>query len=667
MSDNVLLARLLQEGLRLHQGGNLAEAEGRYRAVLAQELDNADALHYLGLIAFQNKRYDSAVDLIAKSIAAAGDNAAAHSNLANALTMLGRLPEAEAALDQALRIDPRFADAAFNRGNVLRQQERLADAENAYRQAIAIDANHVGALNNLAQLLELRGDRVQAAAAHYALGNALNDLGRHQDAAQAYDRSLALAHHPGVELKRLLNIPVIPASPAQIDEMRTRLFSDIASFGARGLHLPDPLPYASAAIFYTGYHGRNDRELRKVLADLYIKTCPDLEWRAPHCTRYAGPSGKIRVGFISRFLARGHPIGKHYAAIMDKIDRSRFEVVALRIDASNSASPEADTRNVALRDDLAAARQAIAAERLDVLFYTDIGMEPTTYFLAFARLAPVQCVTLGHPVTTGIPNIDYFLSADVLEPADAAEHYSETLIRMVNISSYFTRRAVTGIPPRRADLGLPVDARLYVCGQNPIKFHPEFDSAIGEILRRDPQGLLVLFHGVKTERWGALLLQRLRAHIPDVANRIVFLPFLANDAFLGFLQNADAVLDTPHFSGGTTSFESFAAGVPIVTWPGRYARSRVTAALYREMGVVGLTAENGTQFVDLALRLAHDPPWRAQKQAELRQKSAVLYENLAAVRELEAFFAAAVAAAAEGRKVQDWPAHLPTDPVVRDL
>ena len=482
MSDNVLLARLLQEGLRLHQAGNLAEAEGRYRAVLAQERDNADALHYLGLIAFQNKRYDSAVDLIAKSIAAADDNAAAHSNLANALTMLGRLPEAEAALDQALRIDPRFADAAFNRGNVLRQQERLADAENAYRQAIAIDANHVGALNNLAQLLELRGDRVQAAAAQYALGNALNDLGRHQDAAQAYDRSLALAHHPGVELKRLLNIPVIPASPAQIDEMRTRLFSDIASFGARGIHLPDPLPYASAAIFYTGYHGRNDRELRKVLADLYIKTCPDLEWRAPHCTRYAGPSGKIRVGFISRFLARGHPIGKHYAAIMDKIDRSRFEVVALRIDASNSASPEADTRTVALRDDLAAARQAIAAERLDVLFYTDIGMEPTTYFLAFARLAPVQCVTLGHPVTTGIPNIDYFLSADVLEPADAAEHYSETLIRMVNISSYFTRRAVTGIPPRRADLGLPVDARLYVCGTE----SDQVPSGVRQRRRRDP-------------------------------------------------------------------------------------------------------------------------------------------------------------------------------------
>ena len=48
--------------------------------------------------------------------------------------------------------------------------------------------------------------------------------------------------------------------------------------------------------------------------------------------------------------------------------------------------------------------------------YLDVGMDPMTYFLAFARLAPVQCVTWGHPVTTGVPNMDYFISSDLLEP-----------------------------------------------------------------------------------------------------------------------------------------------------------------------------------------------------------------------------------------------------------
>ena len=53
--------------------------------------------------------------------------------------------------------------------------------------------------------------------------------------------------------------------------------------------------------------------------------------------------------------------------------------------------------------------QIISDLKLHVLFYPDIGMEPFTYFLSFSRLAPVQAVTHGHPCTTGVPEIDYFV------------------------------------------------------------------------------------------------------------------------------------------------------------------------------------------------------------------------------------------------------------------
>ena len=76
------------------------------------------------------------------------------------------------------------------------------------------------------------------------------------------------------------------------------------------------------------------------------------------------------------------------------------------------------------------ARRQIAAAELDIVFYPDIGMEALTYFLAFARLAPVQCVTWGHPVTTGIPALDYFVSSELLEPDGAEAHYAERLVRL---------------------------------------------------------------------------------------------------------------------------------------------------------------------------------------------------------------------------------------------
>jgi len=646
-------SQILQEGLRLHQSGRLAEAEIRYRQLLAQQPKHPDAMHYLGLLAYQNKQYGDAVRLIGDSIGVKADNPAAHSNLGNALAMLGQHVEAEAAFQSALALDPRFADAWFNLANVQREQRRFADADAAYRRVIALQPQHIGAFNNLANLLLALGRNGEAAEAFHYLGNALQNVGRTADAASAYQQALAILPNPGVEVKLAFLTPVIPMSVGEIDRTRERLFAGIAALTAKDVRLADPLRYASSAIFYTGYHGRNDRELRKRFADFYLCASPHLAWRAPHCENYAGPGEKIRIGFISKHFHSEHPMTKLYGGIVEHLDRRQFEVTVFRFDPPSLPQFGAGTRVTVLGEDLVAARQAIAQARLDVLFYTDIGMEPTTYFLAFSRLAPVQCVTFGHPVTTGIANVDYFLSAQDMETGDAQDHYTETLIRLSMVPTFFKPPLPAAAPPTRMDLGLPADARLYFCAQNLIKFHPEFDAVLARILQRDPKGLLVLINN-KTMELTQILMERFRLSMPDSTTRIVFLPFLKLDALLGFLQSVDAILDTPIFGGGTTSLEMFAVDAPILTWPGPFARSRITHALYRQMQVDGLAAETATHYVELALRLAGDPAWRRRLQDELRQKKHVLYENIALVRELERFFNAAVAAATRGHKLRDW-------------
>jgi len=643
----------LQEALRLHQAGRHADAEARYRAILAREPANADALHYLGLLAYGAGQYPLAADLLQQSVGANDRDAVAWSNLGNALAMLSRLPDAEAAFRRALEVDPGFADAAFNLGNALRQQERFASAEESYRRAIAASPMHAGALNNLALVQDAQGKKEDAAQACFQLGNVLQDLGRGEDAAKAYWQSQQIVPNPGVEVVSALLMPVIPASVAEIDESRHRVATALTTLAARGIALPDPLRYASSTIFYTAYHGRNDRELRTQLAGFYLGASPQLGWAAPHCAGYSGPSGRVKVGVASRYLRPDHPIGKHFGAIADRLDASRFEVRRFGFGRPDDAPQAGET--ILPHDDLAAMRERVAQDRLDVMLYLDIGMEPCSYFLAFSRLAPVQCATLGHPVTTGIPGIDYFVSSAALEPRGARQHYSETLVPLADLPSVIQRPAPAGAAPRREELGLPADARLYVCAQNPIKFHPDFDPIAAAILRHDPQGVLALFNGDKNDHWNRLLLQRFQHSMPDVVARVAVLPFLRLDAFLGFLATADAVLDTPHFSGGTSSYEAFAHDIPIVTWDGEYARGRQTAALYRKMGIPELIADGADRYVNLALRLAQDKTWRGERQADLKRRHDVLYDNDAAVGELGRFFTEAVAAAAQGRKLPRWP------------
>jgi predicted O-linked N-acetylglucosamine transferase (SPINDLY family) len=129
-----------------------------------------------------------------------------------------------------------------------------------------------------------------------------------------------------------------------------------------------------------------------------------------------------------------HTWGEFFAGIIRHLPRTNLKVFLFRLPGPDDdlARFIDQSANAVIRlpADVAAARRQIADHQLDVLFYTDIGMDPVTYFLAFARLAPVQCTTLGHPVTTGIPTLDYFISGADLEPTDVDGHYTEKLVRL---------------------------------------------------------------------------------------------------------------------------------------------------------------------------------------------------------------------------------------------
>ena len=92
--------------------------------------------------------------------------------------------------------------------------------------------------------------------------------------------------------------------------------------------------------------------------------------------------------------------------------------------------------------------------QLDLLIYPEIGMDPLTAKLASMRLAPVQAATWGHPITTGLPTIDYFLSSEALEPAGAEAHYSERLVRLPGLGCSYAPLTAAPAPADLAALGI---------------------------------------------------------------------------------------------------------------------------------------------------------------------------------------------------------------------
>jgi protein O-GlcNAc transferase len=618
-------------GALLHDQGRPAEAEFCFREAVRLRPSYAEAHNNLGAALAAQGRPDEAAASCREALRLRADYAEAHSNLGAALAAQGQISEALACYQQALRLNPDYAEAHNNLGAALHRHGRLAEAVACCRQALRLKPGYAAASKNLATYHQEAGDWAEALA--------------------CLEQAQAVAPNDGLKIKAALTLPVIYASAKELRQQRRRVQAALARLREESLAVRDPVADVGTTAFELAYQGGNDRKLQAAFGAVYGRATPSLNYVAPHCERPGPPGRTLRVGFLSRFFYN-HTIGRLNAGLIRHLSRADFHVTLLRPpgkddDLARSIAAGADTV-VALPDHLDRARQRIAEERLDVLYYTDVGMDPLTYFLAFARLAPVQCATWGHPVTTGIPAVDYFLSSELLETDGAERHYTEKLVRLKTVNTYYYRPSAPAPPKGRDHFGLPADAHVYGCPQSLFKFHPDFDDLLGAILRRDPRGILVLISG-KNASWDELLRKRFGQSIPDVADRVRFLPRQSYEDFLRLNTVCDVLLDPIHFGGGNTAYEALALGVPIVTWPSAFLRGRITLALYKKMGVLDCVAAGPEEFVGLALRLGTDPDFAREVREKIRAASDLLYEEVAAVRELEGFFTEAVARARTGK------------------
>jgi predicted O-linked N-acetylglucosamine transferase (SPINDLY family) len=481
---------------------------------------------------------------------------------------------------------------------------------------------------------------------HKNLGYVLLRQGKTDEGIACLKRSLELKPDDEIEFCLATILPVIYQSVEHIHSCRDKLVDKLSALLRAGTRFA-PDADTIHTVFFLPYQGQNDRDIQQTIGKLFTPPKPITRKAAPP----AGGSGVIRLGFLSLNLRR-HTVAKLCRGLISQLSRESFEVTALSVgdhfdEIAKWIKDKAD-RYVVVPFDLQAAADAVSSENLDVLVYPDIGMEPLTYSLGRLRLAPVQCVTWGHPVTTGMPTIDYFISSDLLELPHAQEHYTEMLVRLKSLPTYYFRPNLSGRLGTRDSFGFAEDDHIYLCPQSLFKLHPDFDQPLAGILRRDPKGRVVFIQGHYTH-WAELLLERFRSTIGDASERILFLPRQPEEDFFRLMTVADVLLDPFHFGGGNSTYEAMAVGTPIVTFPTEFMRGRVTYACYKKMGVLDCVANDPDHYVDIAVKLGTDKEYRETIRSKILGSCDVLFEDAEAVRELEEFVREAVERARHNR------------------
>ena len=640
-------------GCVLSELGEFEQAEVHFKRAIVLRPGLADSYANFSYLMLKRYRYEEAESLARKCIALDSRHVNGWINLGCALRGLGRPTEARQAFLSATLLAPSRAQAWCFLGDAHLADQEMQLAKECFERAIALDPRNADAHGGLGVLLTCsrhwdQGLASLARALSIDPGNvkALMNLGAglymqsHPEAAKhAYRKAVEAApDNDAAKLKLATIMPLIVRSDAELIGWHLGAINELSTLLEHTpLKIADPFLEVNFTNFHSGYFGLNELEINRTLAQVYLKACPSLGWTAPHCGSWAKPA-RPRVGIITAF-AQDHIVHELFQAIQQHFDRERFEVIAFAPCRRGTQAPDSRAAKPArvLPASIFEARKIIADAQLDVMFYLDVFVDPFIYFLSFARLAPVQCTTWGHPVTTGLPNMDYFISADDWEPENAESHYTERLVRLGELPMYFGKPPVPEKSLDRGQLGLPAEAKLYTCMQSLFKLHPEFDEALGSLLRRDPKGRILLLTG-EHPNWNKVFAERFSGRFADVTDRLFFTRRLSRGEYLALLMESDAVLDPFQWGGGNTTIEALAAGIPVPTLPAPYLRGRLTLGFYRKMGIPELIARNTQEFVELNYRIANDPEFRSALKTRVEERLPLLYEKIEAIRELERFF-----------------------------
>lgn len=607
----------LLDAVALHQAGDLDAAAAAYRDILRAAPDDSDALHYLGVLAFQKQHYGDAAALIEQAIALKGDTPAFHCNLGNARMRLPDHAAARRAYEEACRLDPRFAVAHFGLSNALLAGGHVREAIAAARQAVALAPRFTDAI--------------------VALGDALMADERIDEAEQCYRHSLTLRPESPVVLAKRAGILT---RFGQLDEADACLAQAIR-------HDPGYEPAHWARLMNLNYHSTDRRQIGAFHRDWAARFAPHDTTRPMRAGRRADGE-RLRVAYVSADF-RLHALRFFIRPILRHHDRARFEVYCYY----NHVCVDAATREMrALSEhwidchrmsDAEFARR-IVDDEIDILIdlsgHTSGGRLQT---LAM-KPAPVQASMLGYLNTSGLKAMDYrIVDAHTCPPGPAGDGAAgdgdaadgEALARLPDCQWCYEPDADAGAPV--APLPALANGHLtFGCFHNLAKVTPFLLDLFAQILRALPEARLLMV------AWGEQPRERLRRRFAaaGLAGRVQITAPLEHAAYLALYDQVDIGLDSFPYAGGTTSMESLWMGVPLVTMKGATQTSNGGASIMANVGLPEFVADDAQGYVGIAIRMAGEVERLAQLRGALRERlrQSPLMDAPRYVRALEALY-----------------------------
>ena len=648
-------------GILFNQLGDFSKSISSFKKAIVLNPQNLEANTNLGVLFNQSKAYKKAIFHFEKVIQINPNYVAAHFNLGNTYKELKDYTKAIKSYNDTLLINPEYIDAYNNLGNIFAQLGKKQEAFKCYKKAILINPNYFEGYNNLGNIFKKMNKYNDAKQcyekaiyinsnfvdAYNNLGNIFKQMGEHEKAINSYDKAelIDLGNLKAYWLS-MNTFPIVYKNHDEIRYYSKRFEKNIDRINSL---LDSNYQYSKESLFdalnsstnfYLHYQGNDVLELQKKYAALIEKITNKIYPKFHQKKKLNYSNDVIKIGFVSSFF-RKHTVSKLFKNWMIKLDKKYFSKYIYYCEdkfdeITNKIKDNVD--NFFSNTDIDLVINKIYSDNLDVLIYLDIGMRPKIQILSSLRLAPIQCNTWGHPVTSGFKNIDYYLSSELMETQNSQAYYSEKLITLPGLGINYEVPNLSKI--QKPIISKNLNSIIFLNLQSLFKLLPNDDHIYLDIVKKY-SNCCFWFIQEKEDSVTNIFKQRLRKLFEnqelDFERYFYFHPKCSEDEFFGLIEESDIILDSLNWSGGNTSLEAISLNKPIVTCPSQFMRGRHTYAILKTLGIDETIAISKDNYVEISVKLASDVNYRNLIINKIRKNKKKIFNDDKPIRFIEDF------------------------------
>ena len=326
------------------------------------------------------------------------------------------------------------------------------------------------------------------------------------------------------------------------------------------------------------------------------------------------PSGHkhhtIRLGYISPDF-RQHAAAYFFAPLLRDFNKKAFEIYCYSLGQPDEITKRFRRFPIVWRDlsEMPAheAARLIHGDNLDLLVDLAGHTQNNAMPVLACRPAPVQLSGIGYMNTTGLKDVDYFLSDNICLPSrERVNGFTEKIVRLPHSHLCYAPDFLREMPQPAKTTAFERTGRItFGCFNQFAKASDETLQLWRAVLEALPEARLVLKAKICSVPSGRDAVKKRLTNFGICWEQIELRPYSPD--YLEQYRDIDIALDTTPYTGGLTTCEALYMGVPVITLRGRTHGARFGASILENAGLPGLVAESDMEYVQKAVHLAGSP------------------------------------------------------------